>query len=122
MILKYKKIKRFRFESLESEKLVRFNATLGCFWSVRCFNKCYIKESQREREREWEKNMMKKYKNVEKNARVKMFLTACPSPPLFLSLIKSQGYSSKLKFITREIAVFRCRYTSAVVEAAAVDW
>lgn len=31
MILKYKKIKRFRFESLESEKLVRFNATLGCF-------------------------------------------------------------------------------------------
>lgn len=55
---------------------------------------------------------MKKYKNVEKNARVKMFLTACPSPPLFLSLIKSQGYSSKLKFITREIAVFRCHKRS----------
>lgn len=69
--------------------------------------------------------MMKKYKNVEKNACVKMFLTAPslpPPPSISLSLIKSQGYSSKLKFITREIAVFRCRYTDAVVEATAVDW
>lgn len=48
--------------------------------------------------------------------------TLSPLPPsISLSLIKSQGYSSKLKFITREIAVFRCRYTDAVVEATAVD-